>query len=154
MPPTTTLAEPWASVPDRFRQRGLRWTPQRRAVVEVLAASDGHVTGAELVERCRALDPSTIPSTVYRSLDVLEELGLIRHGHAADGREEFHARPEEEHGHRYCAACAGRLCRCARRHPRSLAAPGALPRPPRLRPRRTDAATRSAAAPRRLRRCA
>ena len=108
MRPNTSLAEPWASVPDRFRQRGLRWTPQRRAVVEVLAASDGHVTGAELVERCRALDPSTIPSTVYRSLDVLEELGLIRHGHAADGREEFHVRQEEEHGHRYCAACGGR----------------------------------------------
>jgi Fur family ferric uptake transcriptional regulator len=108
MRPTTSLAEPWASVPERFRQRGMRWTPQRRAVVEVLAASDGHVTGAELVERCRALDPSTIPSTVYRSLDVLEELGLIRHGHAADGREEFHVRPEEEHGHRYCAACGGR----------------------------------------------
>ena len=108
MRPTTQLAEPWASVPERFRQRGLRWTPQRRAVVEVLAASDGHVTGAELVERCRALDPSTIPSTVYRSLDVLEELGLIRHGHAADGREEFHVRPEDEHGHRYCAGCGGR----------------------------------------------
>lgn len=108
MVPTTSIREPWANVPDRFRERGMRWTPQRRAVVEVLADSDGHITGAELIERCRAVDPSTIPSTVYRTLDVLDELGLVRHGHGADGREEFHVGPEVEHGHLHCADCGGR----------------------------------------------
>jgi Fur family ferric uptake transcriptional regulator len=100
-----SLSEPWAGVREQLRRRGLRWTPQRRTVVEVLARTDGHVTGAELIERCRARDPQTIPSTVYRTLDVLEELGLVRHGHAADGREEFHVGPETEHGHLYCADC-------------------------------------------------
>jgi Fur family ferric uptake transcriptional regulator len=100
--------EPWSSVPQRFRARGLRWTPQRRTVVEVLARTRGHVTGAELVERCRAVEPATIPSTVYRTLDVLEELGLVRHGHGADGREEYHVGPESEHGHLYCSGCGGR----------------------------------------------
>ncbi len=71
----------------------------------MLAASDGHVTGGELVERCRASDPATTPSTVYRTLDALEELGLVRHGHGADGREEYHVQPIAEHGHRYCAGC-------------------------------------------------
>lgn len=85
----------------------MRWTPQRRVVVEVLAGTDGHVTGAELVERCRTREPNTIPSTVYRTLDVLEELGLVRHGHGADGREEFHVRPQAEHGHLYCSGCGG-----------------------------------------------
>ncbi len=65
----------------------------------------GHVTGAELVERCRAVDPATIPSTVYRTLDVLEELGLVRHCHGASGHEEYHVRPSVEHGHLYCEAC-------------------------------------------------
>lgn len=83
----------------------MRWTPQRRSVIEALARTTGHVTGPELLERCRALDPSTIPSTVYRTLDVLEELGLVRHGHGADGREEFHVQPGPAHGHRYCAGC-------------------------------------------------
>lgn len=96
---------PWAGLPDRLRARGLRWTPQRRVLVEVLAATDGHVTGAELIERCRALDPGTIPSTVYRTLDVLEELGVLRHSHGADGREEFHVLPLVEHGHLYCRQC-------------------------------------------------
>src|SRR4029079_14463951 len=95
-------------VRDRLRRRGLRWTPQRRTVMEVLAATDGHVTGAELIERCRDHDPQTIPSTVYRTLDVLEELGLVRHGHGADGREEFHVSPGAEHGHLYCADCGAR----------------------------------------------
>lgn len=99
------LPAPWSNVPDRFRRRGMRWTPQRRAVIEALAETDGHITGAELVERCRARDPHTIPSTVYRTLDVLEELGLVRHGHGADGREEYHVGPGSEHGHMHCSAC-------------------------------------------------
>ena len=65
------------------------------------------MTGAELVERCREVDAETIPSTVYRTLDVLEELGVIRHGHGANGREEFHVLPETEHGHLHCSSCGG-----------------------------------------------
>jgi Fur family ferric uptake transcriptional regulator len=95
------------SVRARLRDRGLRWTPQRRSLVEVLRTAEGHVTGAELVDRCRAIDPETTPSTVYRTLDVLEELGLVRHGHGADGREEFHVLPAAEHGHLHCERCGG-----------------------------------------------
>ena len=95
----------WSTVRDRLRERGLRWTPQRRTLVEVLSRADGHVTGSELVDRCRDLDPTTIPSTVYRTLDVLEELGLVSHSHAADGREEFHVMPNDEHGHLHCIGC-------------------------------------------------
>lgn len=98
----------WSQVRARFHERGLRWTPQRRTVVEVLSAVSGHITGAEVVERCRSQDPETTPSTVYRTLDALEELGLVRHGHGADGREEFHVSPGGEHGHLYCAACGSR----------------------------------------------
>ena len=54
------------------KARGQRWTEQRQLIAEVLAASDGHATGAELVERVRAQDPSATPSTVYRTLDLLE----------------------------------------------------------------------------------
>lgn len=103
-----SLAGPWAGVPERLRERGLRWTSPRQRVVEALAAADGHLTGAELIERCRAVDARTIPSTVYRTLDVLEELGLLRHGHGADGREEFHVAPIADHGHLFCDRCGGR----------------------------------------------
>jgi Fur family ferric uptake transcriptional regulator len=90
---------------ERLRSRGLRWTPQRRSILEVLAATDGHITGVELVERCRLRDPETTTSTVYRTLNVLEQLGLVRHSHGHDGREEFHVLPETEHGHLVCESC-------------------------------------------------
>lgn len=95
----------WSSVRQRLHDLGLRWTPQRRTLIEVLSQADGHVTGAELVERCRELDPETTPSTVYRTLDVLEDLGLVRHSHGPAGREEFHVLPAREHGHLTCRDC-------------------------------------------------
>lgn len=103
-----TSTEPtWGGVRSRLKERGLRWTPQRRILIDVLSRTDGHVTGAELVEKCREIDSATIPSTVYRTLDVLEELGVIKHGHGANGREEFHVLPEREHGHLHCSRCGG-----------------------------------------------
>jgi Fur family ferric uptake transcriptional regulator len=90
---------------DELRSRGQRWTPQRRLILEVLDQTRGHVTGSELVERCRARDPDTTPSTVYRTLDVLEDLGYLSHSHSADGREEFHVLPLAEHAHLECRSC-------------------------------------------------
>src|SRR4026207_2479550 len=55
----------WSTIREALHERGLRWTPQRRALLEVLAGTDGHVTGAELVERWRAIDPATIPPPVH-----------------------------------------------------------------------------------------
>jgi Fur family transcriptional regulator, ferric uptake regulator len=105
---TTPSVDPWVAAADQMRARGLRWTSRRRAVVDVLSDASGHLTGAEIVERCRQRDHRTVPSTVYRTLDVLEELGLVRHGHGADGREEYHVRPADEHGHLYCEGCGRR----------------------------------------------
>jgi Fur family transcriptional regulator, ferric uptake regulator len=95
----------WSTIRDEFRARGLRWTPQRRLIFDVLAESSGHVTSGEIVERCRRRDPETTPSTVYRTLDVLEELGYLHHSHGSDGREEFHVLPESRHAHLQCEQC-------------------------------------------------
>ena len=95
----------WTEIRDQIRSRGLRWTPQRRLILEVLEATQGHVTGSELVELCRVRDPDTTPSTVYRTLGVLEELGYVRHSHSAAGREEFHVLPDAEHAHLQCRSC-------------------------------------------------
>jgi Fur family ferric uptake transcriptional regulator len=51
------------------------------------------------------MDPGTTASTIYRTLDVLEEIGLVRHSHGQDGREEFHVLPLTEHGHLRCEVC-------------------------------------------------
>jgi Fur family transcriptional regulator, ferric uptake regulator len=100
-------AEParWDEIRGQLRSRGLRWTPQRRLILEVLEETRGHVTGSTLVDRCRERDPDTTPSTVYRTLDVLEDLGYLSHSHSAAGREEFHVLPEAEHAHLQCRMC-------------------------------------------------
>jgi Fur family ferric uptake transcriptional regulator len=102
---TTLTTDPWVDAAERMRARGMRWTPQRRLVINVLAQASGHVAAADVIEQCRRADPLTTPSTVYRTLDALETLGLIRHAHGADGREEYHVLPQAEHGHRYCTSC-------------------------------------------------
>ena len=96
-----------ADVRDALRAAGMRWTPQRRVILDVLFQSAGHVSAAELVERVQARDPDAPPSTVYRTLDMLERLGYVRHSHGRDGREEYHVLPKEEHAHLVCDQCGG-----------------------------------------------
>ncbi len=97
----------WTTVREELRARGLRATPQRRLILDVLAEATGHVTSSEIVEQCLARDPEATPSTVYRTLDVLEELGYLHHSHGANGREEFHVLPPAEHAHLTCNVCGG-----------------------------------------------
>ena len=107
MSPTATPT--WDSARELLRARGLRWTPQRRALIRVLAASSGHVTATQLLDQVRRVDPTTAPSTIYRTLDTLEELGLVQHTHGADGREEYHLLPGDEHAHLACSRCGATI---------------------------------------------
>ncbi len=97
----------WPDIRAELRTRGLRWTPQRKLILEVLGEARGHVTGSAIVDRCRERDPGTTPSTVYRTLDVLEGLGYLHHSHGPDGREEYHVLPAGEHAHLQCVSCGG-----------------------------------------------
>jgi len=96
-----------AGVRDALRAAGMRWTPQRRLVLDALFQSSGHVTATELVERVQARYADAPPSTVYRTLDMLEQLGYVCHSHGRDGREEYHVMPEQEHAHLACDGCGG-----------------------------------------------
>jgi Fur family transcriptional regulator, ferric uptake regulator len=104
---TAIAAGGWPDIRTALRNRGLRWTPQRQLILNVLGEASGHVTGAEIVERCRAREPGTTPSTVYRTLAVLEDLGYLHHSHGPAGREEFHVLSATEHAHLQCVACGG-----------------------------------------------
>jgi Fe2+ or Zn2+ uptake regulation protein len=106
---TTAGSPTWETARELLRRRGLRWTPQRRALIAVLSASSGHVTAIQLLDRVRAIDPTTAPSTVYRTLDTLEDLGLVQHTHGADGREEYHLLPGTDHGHVICERCGANV---------------------------------------------
>jgi Fur family ferric uptake transcriptional regulator len=95
----------WSDVAVRLRRQHLRLTPQRRFVVAALSEFEGHVTASQLVERCLQKDPAFVPSTVYRTLDLLEQLGVITHIHNAEGHEAFQPATDSPHAHLICRVC-------------------------------------------------
>jgi Fur family ferric uptake transcriptional regulator len=83
--------------------RGLRVTPQRQHVLDAVR-SMGHATPEAIAEAVPGVDLAT----VYRTLELLEELGLVRHTHLGHGAATY--RPaEDEHIHAVCHACGRRV---------------------------------------------
>lgn len=87
---------------ERLHSRGLRLTAQRRLVLEAVTAL-GHATPDDVHARVAAHGVNL--STVYRSLDLLEDLGLVTHTHLRHGASTFHAADAGDHAHLVCRAC-------------------------------------------------
>ena len=89
---------------DQLRARGYRMTPQRKAIVEEIMLTSGHISPQAIVERMRDRLPGVNPSTIYRTLDLLEELGVLSHAHLEKGPE-YHRSFEHDHVHLICSNC-------------------------------------------------
>ncbi len=92
-----------------LRRQGFRITKPRRVVCEVIAASHAdHLSAADVYERVRARDNTEIDrSTVYRTLDTLEDSGILRHGHLGHGPMVYHLVDDIRHHHLVCRNCEG-----------------------------------------------
>ncbi len=92
---------------DALRSQGLRITAPRRAICEVLADGHaGHLTAAGIVAGARKRSAAKIDqSTVYRTLEVLEEAGVLNHSHLGHGASVYHLSDEADHQHLVCASC-------------------------------------------------
>lgn len=90
----------------RLRAAGLRSTSQRRAV---LAALDelGHATVDELAARVQAELPDLSLSTVYRTVEALDSVGLVTHAHLHHGMPTYHRVDDDPHVHLVCRRCDG-----------------------------------------------
>jgi Fur family transcriptional regulator, ferric uptake regulator len=90
-----------------LRRGGTRVTRARRAICEVLAESDdAHLSAADVLERVEPLIGDTVDrSTVYRTLDVLEEAGLLHHVHLEHGPAVYHLADRARHHHFTCVQC-------------------------------------------------
>ena len=93
------------SIDERVRASGRRMTMQRRLVLEALERTRHHTTAEEISKRIRAKHPQVDPSTVYRNLEALEELGLVTHTHLNDRVIRWHRADIERHGHLVCRSC-------------------------------------------------
>lgn len=87
-----------------LRAHGLRATPQRRFVVGALQRL-GHGTPDQVWEQVQQVAPSMSPSTVYRALVLLEELGVVAHTHLGHGAPSYHLADHADHIHLVCRRC-------------------------------------------------
>lgn len=89
---------------EALRAKGYRLTPQRELI---LGAVDelGHATPDEVLAHVQQHASTVNSSTVYRTLEVLEELGLVRHAHLSDRAPTYHSTRGEEHFHLVCRHC-------------------------------------------------
>jgi Fur family ferric uptake transcriptional regulator len=110
MPKPATITVP-AAVQERllahYRRLGMRRTDQRDTIIAAAFSSDEHFTADELWDRALALDPRTSRATVYRTIAMLVEAGLLREielgGDQAHYDPNFLARPN--HNHLVCVDC-------------------------------------------------
>jgi Fur family ferric uptake transcriptional regulator len=91
----------------RLQPDGGRMTRQRRAILRILDDYPGHIAADEVCRRLQAEDPQINRSTVYRTLQTLEELGLVHHAHDETGARAYHRAAEAAHVHLVCRRCGG-----------------------------------------------
>jgi Fur family ferric uptake transcriptional regulator len=89
---------------ETLRERGYRLTPQRELILGAVERL-GHATPDEVLAEVRTHSDAVNASTVYRTLEVLEELGLVRHAHLSDRAPTYHSVTDHEHFHLVCRNC-------------------------------------------------
>ncbi|KAB2347872.1 Fur family transcriptional regulator [Actinomadura rudentiformis] len=95
------MAETWQ---EELRARGYRVTPQRQLVLEAVTALE-HGTPEEICTEVQRTARGVNISTIYRTLELLEELGLVKHAHLGHGPPNYHLAEEAEHIHLACRDC-------------------------------------------------
>jgi Fe2+ or Zn2+ uptake regulation protein len=95
---------------NQLRRAGVRLTPQRALVLDVVYHSDGHLTADQVYEQVRAQSPQVDLSTVYRNLVFLRQQGLIGELRLEGQPARFEAvRSGQEHHHAVCTTCGAML---------------------------------------------
>ena len=97
------VGQDWQS---ELRARGYRLTPQRQLVLEAVGEL-GHATPEELATEVRRTASAVNISTVYRTLELLEEIGLVRHTHLGHGAPTYSVATDDDHVHLVCRDCGG-----------------------------------------------
>lgn len=80
-------------------ERGMRMTEQRRVIARVLEAASDHPDVEELYRRAAAVDPNISLSTVYRTVRMFEDAGIIERHEFRDGRARYEPLPDAHHDH-------------------------------------------------------
>src|SRR6266480_406048 len=90
---------------EMLRKRGYRLTPQRYMILSVIQEADGHLSIEQITERVQERNPFVSLSTVYRTLELLRELGLVRENHLPGEQPRYEMAESTEHHHLVCRRC-------------------------------------------------
>lgn len=93
------MGEELKSLEQQCVDRGMRMTEQRRVIARVLEQSADHPDVEELYRRCAVVDPNISISTVYRTVKLFEDAGIIERHDFRDGRSRYETVPDEHHDH-------------------------------------------------------
>ena len=89
-----------------LRGHGYKFTPQRRAVIQVIASTQDHLTPATIYDKVHQEHPNIGLVTIYRTLEILDKLGLICEVHSGGNcRSYLVRRPSQHHHHLLCSNC-------------------------------------------------
>lgn len=80
-------------------EKGLRITEQRRVIAQVLSDAEDHPDVEKLHERASTIDPGISIATVYRTVRLFEDAGILERHDFGDGRARYEAAPESHHDH-------------------------------------------------------
>lgn len=80
-------------------ERGLRITEQRRVIARVLSEAEDHPDVERVHDRAAAIDPQISIATVYRTVRLFEDAGILERHDFGDGRARYEAAPETHHDH-------------------------------------------------------
>ena len=87
------------SLEEACAEKGMRMTEQRRVIARVLQSSADHPDVEELYRRAAAIDPNISIATVYRTVKLFEDSGIIERHDFRDGRSRYEPLPEAHHDH-------------------------------------------------------
>ncbi len=98
------MSPPGTDLRERLHQRGLRVTPQRQLVLEAIDRL-GHATPDAVCAEVQSVASGVNLSTIYRTLELFEKLGLVRHAHLGSGSATYHSAASAAHLHLVCDGC-------------------------------------------------
>jgi len=90
---------------DELREKGFRMTPQRMMIVAAIENSTSHISAEEIYAQVTEKYPNVNISTIYRTLDTLEELKLVTKTDLGDGCVRYHPADKGHHHHLVCREC-------------------------------------------------
>jgi Fe2+ or Zn2+ uptake regulation protein len=88
-----------------FREAGRRLTSQRCLILDVLRESDEHLDAEDVHDRAKSRSPGLSLATVYRTLTLLKDMGLVEEHRLGEGHSHYEAVQEEPHYHFTCRRC-------------------------------------------------